>query len=68
MQTEHSAGTGKAEENVQQKKAAGAKAYSLGDYVWVFQNIIPPKGTKTTPKEVEGTLHDYGKAPGGTFL
>ena len=28
------------------KKAAGAKAYSLGDYVWVFQNIIPPKGTK----------------------
>ena len=28
------------------KKAAGAKAYSVGDYVWVFQNIIPSKGTK----------------------
>ena len=28
------------------KKAAGAKAYSIGDYVWVFQNVIPPKGTK----------------------
>ena len=28
------------------KKATGAKAYSVGDYVWVFQNIIPPKGTK----------------------
>ena len=28
------------------KKAAGAKAYSVGDYVWVFQNVIPPKGTK----------------------
>ena len=28
------------------KKAAGAKAYSVGDYVWVFQNAIPPKGTK----------------------
>ena len=28
------------------KKAAGAKAYSVGDYVWVFQNVMPPKGTK----------------------
>ena len=28
------------------KKASGAKAYSVGDYVWVFQNVIPPKGTK----------------------
>ena len=28
------------------KKAAGAKAYSLGDCVWVFRNIIPPKRTK----------------------
>ena len=28
------------------KKAAGAKAYSVGDYVWVVQNVIPPKRTK----------------------
>ena len=28
------------------KKAAGAKTYSVGDSVWVFQNVIPPKGTK----------------------
>ena len=28
------------------KKAAGAKAYSVGDYVWVIQNVIPPKGTE----------------------
>ena len=28
------------------KKAAGAKAYSAGDYLWVFQNVIPPKGTE----------------------
>ena len=28
------------------KKAVGAKANSVGDYVWVFQNVIPPKGTK----------------------
>ena len=30
------------------KRAAGAKAYWVGDYVWVFQNVIPPKGTKKT--------------------
>ena len=28
------------------KKAAGAKTYSVGDYVWVFQNVISPNGTK----------------------
>ena len=28
------------------KKAAGAKIYSVGDYVWIFQIVIPPKGTK----------------------
>ena len=27
------------------KKAAGAKNYSVGDYVWVFQNVIPPNRT-----------------------
>ena len=47
-------------------KAAGAKAYSMGDYVWVFQNVIPPKGTKKLLNE--GTLHDYRSAPGGKFL
>ena len=36
------------------KKAAGAKAYSVGDYVWVFQNIIPPKGTKKLLKKWRG--------------
>ena len=32
------------------KKAAGAKAYSVGDYVWVFQNVIPPKEQKSSLK------------------
>ena len=36
------------------EKAAGAKAYSLG--------------TKKALKKVEGSLHDYGGAPGGTLL
>ena len=28
------------------KKAADAKAYSVGVYGWVIQSVIPPKGTK----------------------
>ena len=36
------------------KKAAGARAYSVADYVWVFQNVIPPKGTKTLLKKWRG--------------
>ena len=34
-----------------EKRAAGAKAYSVGDNVWVFQNVIPPKGTEKAPKK-----------------
>ena len=36
------------------KKAAGAKAYSLRDSVWVFQNVIPTKGTKKLIKNRRG--------------
>ena len=36
------------------KKASGAKAYSVGDYIWVFQNVIPPKGTKKLLKKWRG--------------
>ena len=36
------------------KKAAGAKAYSVAEYVWVFQNVIPPKGTKKLLKKWRG--------------
>ena len=36
------------------KKGAGAKAYSVEDYVWVFQNVIPPKGTKKLLKKWRG--------------
>ena len=32
------------------EKAARAKAYSVGDYLWVFQNVIPAKGTKKLEK------------------
>ena len=33
------------------KKAAGAKTYSVGDCVWVFQNVIPPKEMKKLIKK-----------------
>ena len=36
------------------KKAAGARAYLVADYVWVFQNVIPPKGTKKLLKKWRG--------------
>ena len=36
------------------KKAIGAKADSVGDYVWVFQNVIPPKETKKLLKKWRG--------------
>ena len=36
------------------KKAAGTKAYSVGDYVLVFQNVVPPKGTKKLLKKWRG--------------
>ena len=32
-------------------KAAGAKADSVGDYVWVFQKVIPPTGNKKLLKK-----------------
>ena len=28
------------------EKILQAKPYAVGQYVWVFQNVIPPKGTK----------------------
>ena len=48
------------------KKAAGSKAYSKGEYVWVFQNFIPLKGTKKLLKKWRGTfmrteMHQKGR-------
>ena len=54
MQAKYSASTGKGQRKKFDKKAAGAKAYKGGDYVWVFQNVIPPKGTKKLLKKWRG--------------
>ena len=41
------------------KKAAGAKAYSVGDYVWDFSERYTTERDEKAPKKMEGTLHDY---------
>ena len=38
------------------KKAAGEKAYSVWDYVWVFQKVIPPRRTKKLLKKWRGSF------------
>ena len=38
------------------EKILQAKPYEVGQYVWVFQNVIPPKGTKKLLKKWRGTL------------
>ena len=38
------------------EKILQAETYAVGQYVWVFQNIIPPKGTKKLLKKRRGSL------------
>ena len=38
------------------KKIQQAKPYAVGQYVWVFQNVIPPKGTKKLLKNGGGPI------------
>ena len=53
MQKEHSTGADETAEVVRWKKLH-AKLYAVGQYVWVFQNLIPPKGTKKQLKNWRG--------------
>ena len=36
------------------EKILQAKPYAVGQYVWVFQNVIRPKGTKKLLKKWRG--------------
>ena len=49
------------------KKAAGAKAYSVRLCMGISERYTTERDEKA-PKEMEGTLHDYRGAPGGTLL
>ena len=50
------------------KKAAGAKAYSVGRLRMGISERYTTERDKEASKKVEGTLHDYRGAPGGTLL
>ena len=48
------------------EKILQAKPYAVGQYVWVFKNIIPPKRTKKLLKKWRGPLmitdvHNQGR-------
>ena len=48
------------------EKILQAKPYAVGQYVWVFQNAIPPKGTKKLLKKCRGPfmiteVHQQGR-------
>ena len=49
------------------KRTADAKAYSVGDYVWVFQEVVPPKGTKKLLKKWRGAFQITEVHQGGRF-
>ena len=49
------------------KRTANAKAYSVGDYVWVFHEVVPPKGTKKLLKKWRGPFQITEVHQGGRF-
>ena len=49
------------------KRTADAKAYSVGNYVWVFQEVVPPKGTKKLLKILRGPFQITEVHQGGRF-
>ena len=53
MQEEHATGANQSKKRFD-KKTADAKAYSVGDYVWVFQEVVPLKGIKELLKKWRG--------------
>ena len=50
------------------KKTADAKAYSVGDFVWVFQEVVPAKGTKNYFKKMAWPISNNRCAPRRSFL
>ena len=49
------------------KKAADAKFYSVGDYVSVIQEVLPPKGIKILLKKRRGPFQITEVHQGGRF-
>ena len=49
------------------KRTADAKAYPYGDYVWVFQEVVPPKRTKKLLKKWRGPFQITEVHQGGRY-
>ena len=49
------------------QRNANAKVYSVGDYVWVCQEVVPPKGTKKLVKKWRGPFQITEVHQGGRF-
>ena len=49
------------------KRTADGKTYSVGDYVWVFQKVVPPKRTKKVLKKWRGPFQMTEVHQGGGF-
>ena len=43
------------------------KPYSVGDFVWMLQEIVPPKGTKKPLKKWRGPFQKAEVHQGGRF-
>ena len=63
----YSASTGKAKENIRQE-SSWCKGLLGGGLRMGISEGYTTKRDKKAPKEMEGTLHDYRGAPGGTLL
>ena len=50
------------------KRTADAKAHSVGDYVWMFQEVVPPKKTKKFFKKMAQPISRNRSAPRRSFL
>ena len=51
-----------------EKKTADAKAYSVGVYVWAFQEVVPQKGTKKLPRKWRGPFQLTEMGQEGRFI
>ena len=67
MQTKYSASTGKAKEKIRQE-SSWRKSLLGGRLRMGISERYTTERDKEASKKMEGTLHDYGGAPGGTLL
>ena len=50
------------------KRIADVKTYSVGDYVWLFQELVPPKWSKKIAEKMAWCISNNRTAPRRSFL